>query len=63
MSSNNFLIGSSKGAVATHFSVIIPTMNLGGVISNTGLIRPIPASAVFLSLIPDTSVPLLISII
>ena len=55
------MIDSSYGAVATPFSVIIPEINSGGVISNAGLITPISSGAVYLSPIPVTSLPLLIS--
>ena len=50
---------SSNGSVATPFSVIIPAINSGGVISNAGFITPMSSGAVFLSPIPVTSLPFL----
>ena len=46
---------SSKGGFAIPFSVIIPEINSGGVISNAGLITLIPSGAVFFSPTPVTS--------
>ena len=54
---------SSNGAFAIPFSVIIPAINSGGVISNAGLMTFIPSGAVFLSPIPVTSDPFRYSII
>jgi hypothetical protein len=54
---------SSKGAFATPFSVIIPVISSGGVISNAGLMTLISSGAVFLSPIPVTSDPFRCSII
>ena len=54
---------SSKGAVITLFSVIIPEISSGGVISNAGLMTLISSGAVFFSPIPVTSDGFLCSII
>jgi len=56
------LIDSPNGALAIPFSVIMPEINSGGVISNAGFITLIPSGAVFLSPIPVTSLPSLCSI-
>ena len=54
---------SSYGAFATPFSVIIPLINSGGVISKAGLITSMPSGAVLFSPIPVTSVAFLCYII
>ena len=53
---------SSNGGFATPFSVIIPEINSGGVISKAGLITSISSGAAFLSQIPVTSFAFLCSI-
>ena len=57
------MIDCSYGGFATPFSVIIPEISSGGVISKAGLITSIPSGAVFLSPIPVTSLAYLCSII
>jgi hypothetical protein len=42
---NNFGMDFSYGAVATPFSVIIPAINSGGVISNAGFMTLISSGA------------------
>ena len=54
---------SSNGGFATPFSVIIPEISSGGVISKAGLITSIPSGAVFLSPILVTSLGVLCSIV
>jgi len=56
------LIDCSNGGFAIPFSVIIPEISSGGVISKAGLITFIPSGAVFLSPIPVTSLGFLCSI-
>ena len=46
---------SLNGILAIPFSVMIPEISSGGVISNAGLITLIPSGAVFLSPIDVTS--------
>jgi len=46
---------SSNDGFAIPFSVIIPEINSGGVMSNAGFMTLIPSGAVFLSPIPVTS--------
>ena len=50
---------SSNGGFATPFSVIIPEINSGGVISKAGLITSMSSGAVLLSPIPVTSLAFL----
>ena len=57
------MIEPSNGALAIPFSVIIPDINSGGVISNAGFMTLISSGAVYLSPIPVTSDAFLCSII
>jgi len=56
------LIESSYGGFTMPFSVIIPEISSGGVISKAGLMTSIPSGAVLLSPIPVTSLGFLCSI-
>ena len=56
------MIDFLNGGFAMPFSVIIPEISSGGVMSKAGLITLIPSGAVFLSQIPVTSLGFLCSI-
>ena len=56
------MIDFSNGGFAMPFSVIIPEISSGGVMSKAGLITLIPSGAVFLYPIPVTSLGYLCSI-